>query len=83
MPYYSVCCNPLELKKHTNNCKRLRKVTSNWNNVYSKYIGKYICDICRKRIVSNSDLCKTSDDIVPIDNESDFSDSEGKTLYIL
>lgn len=79
MSFSKVCCNPLNLNKHNFHFKGLRKVTSNWNTVFSNYIGKYMCDMCRKRISNSGNSGRTSND-TSSESENYFSDSEGNIL---
>ena len=50
MVWPNECCNPLEIEGH--NCVRLGLflLTTKKNDKFIKYIGKYVCNVCRMKM---------------------------------
>lgn len=89
MPSSNSCCNSLNVHNHKRVYTGIRKVTEQWDSVYSKLLGKYIYNTCRQKIKkkdsgvflpkviekSNFVMECESDEEITSENESDV---EGK-----
>lgn len=74
MPRPISCCNPLNKNKHSRVYKNLKQINDNWCSVYQKFIGKYVCDTCRRAILKcNSPLLlQDQNDCVPQTDEKNM-----------
>ena len=66
MPRLNVCCNPRRKKNHNCVFKNVKLINENWNDVFQNLIGKYVCDSCRRSILTSNSVQRLQVQNIPI-----------------
>ena len=66
MPRPNSCCNPRKKKNHNRVFKNVKLINENWNDVFQNLIGKYVCDSCRRSILTLNSVQRLQVQNIPI-----------------
>ena len=79
MPRPNSCCNPRKKKNHNCVYKTVKLINATWNDVFPNLIGKYVCDSCRRSILTSNSVQRLQVQNIPIpqiDDKNTFKKKE-------